>query len=36
MVIDHVHDHAQAGAVDALDHVAELARARGAVRVGRV
>ena len=36
VVVDDVHDHAQAGAVDALDHAAELERARRPVGVGRV
>src|SRR3712207_8791869 len=36
VVVDHVHHHAQAGAVDPADHLAELARALGAVGRGRV
>ena len=36
VVVDDVHHHAQAGAVDALDHLAELARAGRAVGPRRV
>ncbi len=36
VVVDDVHHHAQAGAVDALDHRAVLARPRAAVRLARV
>jgi hypothetical protein len=36
VVVDHVHDHPQARAVDPLDHLAELQRARRPVGVGGI
>ena len=36
VVVDHVHDHAQAALVERLHHLAEFENARGAVGIGRV